>query len=249
MDCQAFVHNCRKCKKWYQDWDKTNPCSECGEDRHCTLPAVEGYRWCDRHGGPAPHRGFFGLGRGIVSGSNSGFPLFRLAEKYNEARKNGSLMSNRAVLEVLQERLVQLLDRIDRSDAPDRLQSLHELWEEYNVHLATGNHVEAAQAKVKINLAFDAVFHDYAAWEQALKVIDLHRKTAETEVKIFEKIHAVLTAEKAYELVAGLAAIVMRIFPEDPKRLKQVQYEFTQMIGEKPDNAPERIESAFVVEK
>lgn len=234
MDCQGFVHTCRKCEKWHYDSDRSETC-ECGEDRHCRRDAVVGYKWCDQHGGPAPARGFYGMGRGIVSGDKSSFPLTRLAAKYNEARSNGVILSNRAVLEVLQERLVQLLDRIDTADAPERWAKLNDLWHEFMIADQTEDHVQQVVLKKEIALAFEAVYHDYMAWEQALKVIDMHRKTVETEVKIFEKIHGILTAEDAYQLVARLAAIVIRIYPEDPKRLKQVQYEFAEVIGEKPD--------------
>lgn len=237
MQCQGFVTKCRQCGKKYKHGSTINPCTECGADRRCHDDAVKGWRWCDSHGGPNPSRGYYGRGRGILTGAGSSFPLERLAAKYNETRKNGSILSNRAVLEVLQERLVQLLDRIDKSDFTDRLLNLQEAWNKYRSLSAAGMHVEAAMEARNIDGIFQDVYHDYMAWEQALKVIDLHRKTVETEVKIFEKIHGVLTAERAYELVAQLAAIVMRTFPEDPKRLKIIQYEFARLIGESQDGA------------
>jgi hypothetical protein len=77
-----------------------------------------------------------------------------------------------------------------------------------------------------------------------ITAIDLDRKLVESEVKVVKEIKAILTAEDAYELIAKILAIILRIFPDDKAKLKQVQYEFTRLIGEQPIDihAPDMVE-------
>ena len=44
-----------------------------------------------------------------------------------------------------------------------------------------------------------------------------------------------MTAEDGYELAAKIMAAVIRVIGDDPKKIKQVQYEFTRIIGEPSD--------------
>jgi hypothetical protein len=81
---------------------------------------------------------------------------------------------------------------------------------------------------------FEKAKKDYAAWQQMILAIDLDRKLVESEVKVVKEIKAILTAEDAYEMIAKILAIILRIFPDDKAKLKQVQYEFTRLIGEQP---------------
>ena len=83
---------------------------------------------------------------------------------------------------------------------------------------------------------FEKARTDYEAWNQMMMALDLRRKMVESEVKVLKEIKAIMTAEDAYELTAKLLAAVMRVV-EDPKKLKQVQYEFTRLIGEPGDRA------------
>ena len=95
--------------------------------------------------------------------------------------------------------------------------------------------VDAVVLKKKISDEFEKVYHDYQAWTQIFSALDLRGKTVEREVKVLTSIKAIMTAEDGYELAAKMMAAVMRVIGDDPKRLKQVQYEFTKLIGESSD--------------
>ena len=174
----------------------------------------------------------------MTTGSRSQFALTRLASSYNRMMKDGRVLSNRQSLEIVRRRIEQLAERIDINDAPDRMEKINELWIKYTGLLDRDQHTEAHLTRKELDEEFEKAYHDYAAWKQMFEALDLDRKMVESEVKVLKEIKAILTAEDAYELSAKLLAAVMRVV-DDAKKLKQVQYEFTRIIGESGDGASE----------
>lgn len=205
----------------------------------CQKRVVPGYNKCEHHGGPVPKRNFYGRGY-MTNGKASSFQLTRLAAKYNQMMKDGRVLSNRQAIDVVDQRIVQLLERVDRDDAPDRMKRLIELWKEYDSDLENGRSAEAARLRKEISDEFEKAYHDYAAWEQIFTALDLRRKQVESEVKVLTQIKAVITAEDAYDLTAKLLAAVMRVVNDEPKKMKQVQYEFSKLIGESGEFPPNK---------
>ena len=208
------------------------------DGERCEKYAVRGYTRCDSHGGPVPSRDFYGRGT-MTTGSGSSFPIMRLAAKYNDLRKNGQLLSNRHAVEIIDDRIVQLAERIDLNDAPDRMKKLSDLWKEYLDELGKGRSVESMVIRNQISDEFDKAYHDYMAWQQMMSAFDLRRKMVETEVKILTQIKGIISIEDAYELSAKMLAAMVRVVGDDPKKLKKVQYEFARIIGESSDNVAE----------
>jgi hypothetical protein len=235
--CAGLRFNCPACGKKFKNSERVPACPDCGADLHCGKWAVPGYKFCEDHGGPAPSRNFYGKGRGIVSGENSQFALTRLASTYVKMQKDGQILSNRAGIAVLDDRIVELLERMGKGTFPDQLATLHSLWEEY---LHVEGTLEAAKVKRKLQDAFDAVYHDYMAFHQIEESLELRSKMVEREAKIAKDLHAILTAEDAYKLVAKLQASIIAAIAQEPQIpdavkahfLKRIEYEFTRIIGE-----------------
>ena len=173
----------------------------------------------------------------MSTGSSSSFAITRLASKYREIQKNGNVLSNRAAIDIVDTRVRQLLERVDIGEAPDRVLKLYNLWQEYREAQRTGRSDDELELRVQIENAFEAVYHDYRAWEQVFGALDVRRKMVESELKILKEIKAIITAEDAYELAAKLLAASMNVIGEDPKKLKRLQYEYTRIIGERSDLA------------
>lgn len=171
------------------------------------------------------------------------FPLTRLASKYIEMQTDGRLLTNRLSIDVIRKRIVDLGERIDLNQAPDRLEKLQKLWIKYN---EKKNTVEELLVKQELDDEFEKAYHDYASWKQMFEAIDLDRKLVESEVKIIKDMNAVLTAEDAYNLVAQLMASIISTTNSlegvsDPiKRdfLKRIQYEFTRIVGDRGKQRP-----------
>lgn len=228
MRCQRNRKRCQECER--ENVENFRKCAVCGADMQCGKNAVNGYTSCPSHGGPVPSRNFYGKGT-MTTGSGSSFPLSRLAAKYNAMMKNGQVLSNRGAIEVIDIRITQLLERVDFDEAPDRLSKLYSLWAEY----VDAEGVDAAVLKKRIGDEFEKVYHDYMAWNQIFLALDLRGKSVEREVKVLKEIKAIMTAEDGYELAAKMMAAVMRVIGDDPRKMKQVQYEFAKLIGESSD--------------
>jgi len=177
----------------------------------------------------------------MTTGVKSSFPIARLASKYLQMQRDGELLSNRSSLAIVRERIRQLADRIDLNEAPDRLAKLQKLWVEYTGHVDSQNNVEAVLTRYKLDEEFERAYHDYAAWQQMFEALDLDRRMVESEVKIIERIKAIMTAEDAYELVAKVLASVVRVV-DDPQKIMQVKYEFARLIGDVSDDTASRLE-------
>ena len=235
--CAAFKYHCPSCQRAFKRAERMPTCPDCGTDLHCSKWAVPGYTYCENHGGPAPSRNFYGIGRGIVSGENGRFELTRLASKYNEMTSDGRILSNRASIEILDDRIVELLERMGKYEFPDQLATLRNLWTKYR---ATEGTLEGIKIRQELDAAFEAVFHDYMAFHQIEESMELRSKMVEREAKIAKDLHAILTAEDAYKLTAKLlgsiiAAVQQLIGVEENIKaglLKRIEYEFTRIIGE-----------------
>lgn len=200
----------------------------------CRKWCVPGYNRCEDHGGPSPKRNFYGRGT-MTTGRSSQFPITRLASRYNEMMTNGRVLSNRQAIDVVDSRIVQLLARIDVDDAPDRMKRLVELWSEYESALDAGRAAEAGLTRKQIAAEMEKAYHDYMAWEQMFEALDIRRKMVESEVKVLTAIKAIITVEDARNLQAQMLAAVMRVLEDDPRKLKQVQYEFARITGDVSD--------------
>jgi hypothetical protein len=94
-------------------------------------------------------------------------------------------------------------------------------------------------AKTEMDVIFERVYHDYAAWRQIFEALDLRGKSTEREVKVLEKIKAIMTVEDGYRLAAKMLAASMRVIGDNPSKLKELQYEYSRLIGESSDSAGE----------
>lgn len=235
MRCKSLNINCKQCG-WKQYDKKNDTCPQCGAEMRCGRNAVAGYPFCANHGGPAPSRNFYGRGT-MTGGGSSSFQLTRLAAKYNQQKTDGVVLSNRAAIDVIDIRITQLLERVELGEAPDRVKRLYKLWNEFkDIQVGTTDYLIIRK---ELDDTFEKVFHDYAAWSQIFEALDLRGKSVEREVNALTKIRAVMTAEDGYQLAAKMLAAVIRVIGDDPKKIKQAQYEFSRIIGESSDHATE----------
>jgi len=241
--CKSFLHKCRVCGLRFHDWDKAPTCPDCGADRHCKQQAVSGYNFCPNHGAPNPRNNYWGIGRPMTNGGASQFPLTRLAAKYNKMMKDGRILSNRHSIVIIRDRVIQLMERLDENDAPDRLAVLEKLWGQYKEQKDAGQNVEMILTAKKIDLAFEAARTDFAVWNQMIQLLDLDRKMVESEIKIAREIKAIITADEATEMLAKIMASIFSAvnsmttvsIHDKGIILKRVQYEFSRITGDYAD--------------
>lgn len=237
--CDGSYARCKQCKEFIPRENRSWVCPHCGAETRCKDAKVPGYHYCRNHGGPNPRNNYYGHGRSMVTGEGSQFPITRLAARYNEMKKNGRLLSTRESIDIVRKRVVELLSRIEQSQDPDRVGKIQKLWNKYKL----ADQLDKLKLQLEIDDELEKAFHDYASWNQVFLALDLDRKLVESEVKVAKDMHAILTAEDAYELVAKLLASIIDAVRqqkdvEDVSKahiLKRVEYEFTKIIGEGRD--------------
>lgn len=225
--CKKLVYRCQKCRNYIGKSQKERFCPFCGADRACGKYEVPGYDFCENHGGPAPSRDWYGRGNRIKNGTNSKFPLLQLASRFQDIQSDARIQSNRPLIQIVQARIVQLLDRLDANETPDRLKRLYELWQAFR---NAPNGVEETKNLHLLDKEFDKVYHDYESWKQIMDAMSLHKDLTAAELKIFKELQAILTAEDAYNMVAQLMAAILK-HVDDPKTILRIQYEFTRIVG------------------
>ena len=172
----------------------------------------------------------------MTNGSKSGFQLTRLAASYNEIQGDGRILSNRKAMEIIWMRIQQLAERIDLNDAPERMEKIQALWKELREKEEAGKQVEAQVVANEIDKEFEAAYHDYMSWRQMFQALELHSKMTESEVKIMKDMRVIMTAEDAYELVAKVMAVFLKILQDEPRKLKEAQYELNRLVGGEIDS-------------
>jgi len=135
------------------------------------------------------------------------------------------------MIDVMDARLMQLADRIDHDETPQRFVNLHNLWTDFKAARRRDNQVEMVKLLSQMDDEFERIYHDYAAWEQILQIVDLRRKAVDSEFKIAREMKAMLTADQTRNLVGKLLAIITREV-KDAKALKRISYAFSRLIGE-----------------
>lgn len=175
-----------------------------------------------------------------MTGKNSKSQLARLSSKYLEMQKSGPLISNRAALSVLDERFLELFDRMEENYSPKRITKIIDAWEKMKENLPglkmwVKDRPEAQRAYNTLDSEVDKAYHDYEGWRQIGELIDLRQKVSSSEMRMLKDMKALISAEDAYELVAQLLAAVVKVLgdePNGPKLIKAIHYEFAQILGE-----------------
>lgn len=153
-----------------------------------------------------------------------------VAKKYQMILKNGTIMSNRYSVDLLDQRIQQLLERIDNDEAPERMAALYALFQDVKANQGK-NEAAMYAALSAMDVVMEAAYHDYEAWKQIMEMLDVRRKLIDSEVKVVKDLKAILTAEQAYNMVAKMQAVIMDEV-KDPKALRRISYKFARLIGE-----------------
>jgi len=155
----------------------------------------------------------------------------KIALRYSEMLESGQVLSNRHAISIMDERITQLLERIDVEEAPARVKNLYALWQDLKSAKRRKDQNAIVHLEKQIDAEFEKAYHDYAAWEQMFEIFDIRRKHVEGEVKMIKEMEAILTAEQAYALVAKLMNVCIR-HVRDVKVLRRINADFSRIIGE-----------------
>lgn len=250
--CSADKDFCRECGKhvYKKDRKEKYVCPYCGANTQCRHRRVKFYETCKFHGAPRVEKNYYGGGSEFKM-NQSQFPITRLASRYQKMKRDGRFLSNRESINLIRQRMVQLMDRIEENKDPDRVQTLFKLWERFK----EADALDAFTLKKQIDAEFQKAYDDYKSWDQMERFLDLDRKMVESEVKIAKDLRAIMTAEDAYQLTAKIWASVIDAVRQaevtDKKKseiLKRIEYEIVNIIGDESretESGDEVVEGTF----
>jgi hypothetical protein len=175
----------------------------------------------------------------MVTGKNSKSLIPRMASKYMEQTNDSMYILNKKSIDLLDARVIDLLDRTDAESSPERVARIIKYWKNLNdavpgLKFDVVNDKEAYKAYLALDAEVEAAFHDYAAWKQLMEVLEVRRKHTESETKILKELKAMMTAEDGMELVSQLFAAIMKVLRDEPKGhdyIHLIRLEFERITG------------------
>lgn len=239
--CRKLLDECRKCDRFFRRDERYRNCPDCGESRQCRSYPNRGGIYCNEHGGTnynLRHRGR-GMGAPVKTGSQSRSMITKMASKYLEQTKSTPYMMNRKSIDLLDARVMDLLDRTDSESSPERMKRIIGLWQDFKAAVpGLKNFVRADDKATKafdaLEAEMEAAYHDYAAWSQIFEALELRRKHTESEVKILKDMRALMTAEEGMELAAQLFAAIIKVLrdvPHGQDYIFLIKLEFERITG------------------
>ena len=184
----------------------------------------------------------------IKTGSQSKSMIAKMASKYIDQKKNAFYLLNKNAIDLIDGRIVDLMERIDLEASPDRVKRIIRLWGEFKAAFPGlrsyfASSPDADRAYSSLNAEMEAAYHDYNGWTQIFNALELRRKHTESEIKILKDLKVLMTAEDGMELAAQLFAAVVETLRNEPKGQSYIQLirlKFERLTGAgdfEPDEA------------
>ena len=193
----------------------------------CKARAIEGMKVCWVHGGATP--------RGIASphfknGRHSKYLDGQLLATYQASLQDEGLHELRSELSLVDARINELLDQVQRSPGLPSTRVIREAWVKYQQATRSRNHLELEQAQAEMEAALAAQVAPYELWDKVFDAVNTRRRLADSERKRLVDLRQMLTAEQVMVLLAALTDAV-RSHVKDPALLAAVQREFSRIVG------------------
>lgn len=208
----------------------------------CPNPAMENGR-CRMHGGKSLSgiaSPTFVHGRSVRSHT---LPA-RLVERYEASVNDPDLLSLRHSIALADARTQDLLDRVDSGESGETWNALKKTWEECeeNRHKADSGDVEARrdfwQAYEMIGVLISEGQSDYAAWRETLAVDEHRRRLADSERARVKDLKAMITAEKAMNLIGAVIGVV-KTHVRDRTTLQRIAQDISRLVNGDVSNGSE----------
>jgi hypothetical protein len=166
----------------------------------------------------------------------SSLKIVQTAAKYKEIQADPQLSTLGPIQTLLVGRLMQLMERLEENDSPERMKRITDAWNNLK-RSAPGlfrfvrDDKDAVRAYNEIENEINAAFHDYEAWRQVINLSDQLRKLGESRMKILKDMKALMSADEVFEMAGMLLAAVANII-DDPTKLEAIATEFASILGE-----------------
>lgn len=240
--CKHLFDFCPGCQRNFRRDERYLSCPDCGAGRQCKNYRVKGYDFCHLHGGKPNLKARYEpkRGRAIMTGEHSSSPVAKLAAKYIKMSESGPLVNNSKVLSILDDRIIELLNRIEENYSENRVKKIIKAWQDLKsgfpgMEKWVADKPTANKAFHTLEIETEKAYHDYESWNQVGDFMKMRSTVSKEQVSILKDLKAMITAEDAYELSAQLLAAVVTVLKDEPngaKLTKSIHGEFARILGE-----------------
>jgi len=199
--------------------------------QECQRSAVYGMNRCPRHGGGKPLKGRPRGWQNFKTGSNSKFLVLRfagqiiegkvpdtkryerfiparLADKYLESVNDPEIIALNDDIALVEIRIKQLLDNIDKDEPPKVWDEAYQAFLEYSRYKRLGDEKKANDAFRVLEDMFEHNSNERESWDEIFERLNQRVKFATDERRRRMDMKSLLDAEKAMDLVSNLLAAV-----------------------------------------
>jgi len=195
----------------------------------CRQPALANGR-CRYHGGKTPV--------GIESvhfrhGRYSKYLPARLAARYSEAQQDPALLELRAEIALIDTRLTDVLDRLDKGESGALWEIVSSEFDKFKKAQVVKDTDEARAALSALDSLFTDGIGDYAAWKEVSELVEQRRKLVESERKHEVETQQTLSVEQALSLIGSIHETIRRHVADSAAR-QLIAADLARLVGNAP---------------
>lgn len=178
----------------------------------CRRRAVSGYAVCQVHGAGSPKQGRpGGVSRAaLAEGRYRRYLPARLAERYEEARGDATLLALRDDIALLDARLAELLGRVDAGETG-------EVWRALRHQSAVLKRARLERDSEGLQAALESIValiergaDDAAAWAEIGTTMEQRRRFVESERRRLVEMHQMISTERLMHLLGAVSEVFRR---------------------------------------
>lgn len=202
-----------------------------GRSRRTGLPCknfpVSGRLQCRLHGG----KSLMGIAhRNFKHGKLSRYLPDRLVENFKEAYKDANLLELRAELSLVDSRVLELVQGLDKQG---NLQHFKELQSDFSylkeLRDSGANGEVLDEAIDRMGASIEAGIHNHEVWEDIGSQVDRRQRLTESERKRLSDTHQMISSERLMALLAAILKIIMD-HVQDFKVRQVIRHELLQLL-------------------
>lgn len=194
----------------------------------CQRFAMEGSTKCYHHGGK---RLLGPMNPSFKHGRYSQYLPAHLQDDYKAAVTDTELLDLTANVGLVDVRLQDLLRKLADGESLESWSSLGNLLGPLQQAIIDRNGTRATALMNQVLAAWQAVYDDSVVWKEIIDVTEARRKLVESERKRLIDMDLVITADRAYMLVAFLQDIIMRHITDEGVKAS-IAYEIRRVLAD-----------------
>lgn len=157
----------------------------------------------------------------------------RLAARYVEAQKDPALLELRAEIALIDTRLTDVLERLDKGESGALWTLISNEFDKFKKAQVVKDTDEARAALGALDQLFTDGIADYAAWKEVSDLVEQRRKLVESERKHEVETQQMISTERALLLIGAIGETIRRHVADAGTR-QLIAADLTRLVGNTP---------------